>query len=146
MCALRCGGGQRSFRYPRIAEHPWNGSNSRPISLLVGPESANQLVQKKAAHIALRCTRRESVSTMHVSLSWLKVEETLTVSLLVFMWGINVLKVTNCLFKQLAHSSDTHLYNNRHATRGLFTVPRSRTEAGKLITTWNSLPPQVNSS
>ena len=60
-------------------------------------------------------------------------------------WGefdcinIDVLKVQNCLFKQLAHSSDTNRHNTRRATRGLFTVPRSRIEP------WlhGTLPPQV---
>ena len=59
-----------------------------------------QLVQNKAERIALRCTQTESVSNMHVSPSWLKVEERLTASLLIFVRGIDVLKVPNCLFKQ----------------------------------------------
>jgi hypothetical protein len=44
-----------------------------------------QLVQNKAARITLRCTRSECASNMHVSLSWFKVEEKLTASLLVFV-------------------------------------------------------------
>ena len=93
-----------------------------------------KLVQNRASHI----TQRANVSTMQVSLSWLKAEEL-----------HHMLKVPNGLFKQLAHSSDTHMVNTTHGTRGLFTVPRSRTEAGKhtvlntAMTTWNSLPPQV---
>uniref|UniRef100_A0A8C8JYV1 C2H2-type domain-containing protein n=1 Tax=Oncorhynchus tshawytscha TaxID=74940 RepID=A0A8C8JYV1_ONCTS len=35
---------------------------------------------------------------------------------------VNILQVPNCLFKQLAHSSDSHRYNTRHATRGLFSL------------------------
>ena len=69
-----------------------------------------QLAQNKVACITLRCTRRESVSNMYVSLSWLKVEERLTASLFVFVRGIDVLKVPNCLFMQLAQSSDTRRY------------------------------------
>ena len=45
---------------------------------------------------------------MHVNLSWFKVEERLTSSLLVFVRGIDMLKALSCLFKRLAHSSDTH--------------------------------------
>ena len=41
-----------------------------------------QLVQNRAARIELRCTQRVNVSNMHVSVSWLKVEERLTASLL----------------------------------------------------------------
>ena len=86
---------------------------------------------------------------MHVNLSWLKVEERSTSSLLVFVRGVDKLNVPNCLFELLAHSSDTHAYPTRHATRGLFTVPKSRTDYGRrtvlrrAITTWNSIPHQV---
>jgi hypothetical protein len=61
-----------------------------------------------------------------------------------------VLKILNCLFKQLAHSSNTHQYNTRQATRGLFTVPRSRIEVEKhtvqiLIGTTQDMQPEVSS-
>ena len=88
-------------------------------------------------------SEHESISLSHVNLSWLKVEERLTSSLLVLVRGIDMLKAPSCLFKQLAHSSDTHVYPTRHATRGLFTVPKSRTDYGRhtvlhrAMTTWN---------
>ena len=84
---------------------------------------------------------------MHVNLSWLKVEERLTSSLLVFVRAIDMLKAPSCLL--LAHSSDTHAYPTRHATRGLFTVPKSRTDYRRCtllhiaMTTWNSIAHQV---
>jgi hypothetical protein len=64
-----------------------------------------QLVQKKAARISLTYIYMVDKCQQH---AWLKVEERLTASLLVFVRGIDVLKVPNCLFNQLAHSSDTH--------------------------------------
>ena len=67
---------------------------------------------------------------MHVNLSWFKVEERLTSSILVFMRGADMLNAPSCLSKLLAHSSHTHAYPTRHATRGLFTVPKSRTDYG----------------
>jgi hypothetical protein len=73
----------------------------------------------------------EGINDMHVNLSWLKVEERLTASILVFVRGIDTLKAQSCLFKRLAHSSDTHAYPKRHTTRGPFTVPKSRTDSGK---------------
>ena len=57
-----------------------------------------------------------------------------------------MLKAPSCQFKLLAHSSDTHAYPTRHATRGLFTVPKSITDYGRhtvlhrAMTTWNSIP------
>ena len=77
------------------------------------------------------CTHRANMNNMHVDLSWLKVEERLTSSLLVFMRGIDMLNATSCLFQLLAHNSDTHAYPTRHATRGLFTAPKSRTDYGR---------------
>ena len=86
---------------------------------------------------------------MHVNLSWLIEEERLTSSLHVFMRGIDMLNAPSCLFEPLEHSSDTYAYPTRHATRGLFTVPKSRTDYGRCtvlnrtMTTWNSIPHQV---
>jgi hypothetical protein len=45
-----------------------------------------QLVQNRAAQLALGCTQRANIN-MHVNLSWLKVEARSTSSLLVFMRG-----------------------------------------------------------
>jgi hypothetical protein len=77
------------------------------------------------------------------------VEERLTSSLLVFVRGVDKLKIPSCLFKILADSADTHAYPTRHATIGLFTVSKSRTGYGRrtvlhrAMTTWNSIPHQV---
>ena len=109
-----------------------------------------QLGKNRAAQLALGCTQRANINNMHVNLSWLKVEKRLTSSLLVFIRGVDKLKVLRCLFKIIAHSSDTHAYPTRHATRGLFTGPKSRTDYGRrtvlhrAMTTWNSIPHQVN--
>ena len=91
---------------------------------------------------ALGCTHRANINNMHVNLSWLKVEERLTSSLLLFM----VFNSPSCLSKLLAHSSDTHAYPTRNATRGLFRIPKSRTyyerhtALHRAMTTWNSIP------
>ena len=59
------------------------------------------------------------------------------------------MNLPSCLFKILAHSSDTHAYPTRHDTRGVFTVPKFRTDYGRhtvlhrAMTTWNSIPHQV---
>ena len=52
----------------------------------------------------------------------------MTSSLLVFERSVDRLNAPRCLFKLLAHSSDTHTYHTRHVTRGLFTIPKSRTD------------------
>ena len=98
---------------------------------------------------ALGCTQRANINNMHVNPSWFKVYERLTSSLLVFMRGIDMLNAPSCLFEILPHNSDTHVYSIRHATRGLFTVPKSRTDYGRCtvlhraMTTWHSSPHQV---
>ena len=61
----------------------------------------------------------------------------------------DMLNAPSCLSKLLAHSSDTQAYPTRHATRGLFTVPKSRTDYGRHTvlhrekTTWNSIQHRV---
>ena len=79
-----------------------------------------QLAQNRAAQLALECTQRANMNNMHVNLSWLKVEERLTSSLLVFMRGIDML-----------NAPDTHAYPTGHATRGLFTFPKARTDCAQ---------------
>ena len=50
-----------------------------------------QLAQNRAACFALICSQRADINTMHASLSWLRVEESLTASLLLSVRNINVL-------------------------------------------------------
>jgi hypothetical protein len=88
----------------------WSGATKRDLGKL-------QLAQNSAARLALGCTQRANINNMHVNLSWL-----------VFVRGIDMLKALSCLFKRLAHRSDTHAYPTRHVPRGLFTVPKSRTD------------------
>ena len=108
-----------------------------------------QLAQNRVARLALHCNQRADINTMHASLSGLRVEERLTASLLLLIRNIIVLKIPNCLHSQLTHSSDTHTYPTRHATGGLFTVPKSRTNSRKrtvlyrAIIVWNSLPSHI---
>ena len=86
-----------------------------------------QLAQNRATQQAFKRTRGANINDMHVNISWLKVEERLSSSLLVFVKGVDKLKVLCCLFKIRAHSSDTHAYPTRHAT-SLFTIPKSRAD------------------
>ena len=58
-----------------------------------------QLAQNEAAWLVLECTQKASNNNMHVNLSWLKVEERLNSSVLVFVRGIDMLKAPSCLFK-----------------------------------------------
>ena len=60
-----------------------------------------------------------------------------------------MLNAQSCLSKLLAHSSDTHAYPTTHATRGVFTDPKSKTDykrhtvLHRAMTTWNSIPHHV---
>jgi hypothetical protein len=102
----------------------WTGATKRDLEKL-------HLAQNRAVRLVIRCTQRANINDMHVNFSWLKVEERLTSSLLVFMRGIDILNAMSCLFELVAHSSDTHAYPTRHVTRGLFTFPKSRTDYGE---------------
>ena len=84
---------------------------------------------------------------MHVNHSWLKVEERLTSSLLVFMRGIDLLNAPSCLFELLAHSSDTHAYPTRHEVSSQSPSPEQTMEGATVLnramTTCNSIPHPV---
>jgi hypothetical protein len=67
-----------------------------------------QLTQNRAALLSLKCTQKANISNMHVHFPWLKVEERLTSSLLVFVRSFDMLNAQS-LFKLLAHSSDNHV-------------------------------------
>jgi hypothetical protein len=84
-----------------------------------------QLAQNRAARLALHFNQRANINTIHASLSWLR---DWLHHFFFFMTDI-VLKIPNCLHSQLKLISDTHTYSTRHATRGLFTVPKSRTNS-----------------
>ena len=107
-----------------------------------------QLAQNRASRLALHCNQMADINTMHATLSWLRVEERLTASLL-FIRNITMLNIPNVLHSQFTHSSDTHNYPTRHASRGLFTVPKSRTNSRKFtvlyraIIAWNSVPSHI---
>jgi hypothetical protein len=119
----------------------WSCAAERDISQL-------QLVQNKAEGISLRCTQRVNVSNMHVSLSWLRVEERLTTSLLVFVWGVDVFfgsKLSvQAVVTQFGHSSVQHNTCNLRFSQSPGPVQRlGNTVLNIDMTTWNSLPPQV---
>jgi hypothetical protein len=59
----------------------------------------------------------------------LRVDKRLMCSLLVFMRNYTVMTILDCLHNQITYSSDTHTYPTRHATTGLFTVPKSQTNS-----------------
>jgi hypothetical protein len=82
---------------------------------------------------------------MHVNLSWLKMEERLTSSLLVFVRSVDMLNALRCLLKLLAHRSDTHAYPTIHATKGLIRQEQIMGGAQYYIEPWlhGIIPHQV---
>jgi hypothetical protein len=54
-----------------------------------------------------------------------------------------LLNAPSCLFELMAHSSDTHAYATRQVTKGLFTVPKSKTDYGRRTMLHGSIPHQV---
>ena len=88
------------------------------------------LAQNRAAHLALHCNQRADTNTTHATFFFIR---------------NNVLNIPNSLHSQLTRSTDTHTYFTRHTTRGLFTIPRSRTNSRKHTVLYTSHIEQVNS-
>ena len=77
----------------------WSGATKRDLRKL-------QLGQNREARLALISTWRDNINGMHVNLSWLKVEERLTSSLLIFVRGVDKLNVpdTHTCHQRFLHS------------------------------------------
>ena len=105
-----------------------------------------QVVQNKAARLILQCSQYTSITHMHSSLHWLKVEDKLMASLLTSTWAILNNKTPLKQYNRFCKTSNSHIYNTRSATTGTFVVPRANTNAlqrtvgYRAITAWNSMP------
>ena len=105
-----------------------------------------QLTQNRAARLALHCSFRTSIEKMHNELSWMKVNERLACSLILFFKNIYTLHKPFYLYSELLLACESHNYGTRHALRGAFTQPKPKSDALKktvlyrAITYWNRLP------
>ena len=88
-----------------------------------GATKKRQLAPDRAARLALGCTQWANIACQ--SLLAQRGRENDFITSIYERWH-DMLNAPSCLSKLLAHSSDTHAYPTRHATRGLFTVPKSR--------------------
>jgi zinc transporter ZupT len=102
------------------------------IRTLTTVQSCSQMPQKKDLG-KLQLAQRANINNIHVNLSWLKVEDRLTSSLLVFIRGIDMLNALSGLSKLLAHSSDTHAYPTRHEVSSPVQVQNRRWEAHSTV-------------
>lgn len=90
-----------------------------------------QFSQNRAAKLALHCTYRCGVEITHDGLSWMKVNEKLAWSLILFLNSIYTLRIPNYLLPQLLLVSDSHNRHTRRATTGYSTLPKLKTDALK---------------
>ena len=121
----------------------WSAANKSDLNKL-------QLVQNRAARLALRCSTRTNIAYMHTRLSWLSVEQKLLCSLLMFFRNIILNQSPDYFYQQFLKSTNTHNYNTRNASRGHLTLPDANTNFQKhtaiyrSISFWNLLPPHIN--
>ena len=120
----------------------WSSASKQEISKL-------QLVQNRAARLALRCSVRSSVDAMNARLSWMRVDERLACSLILFLNNVYSSQKPFSLFLQLEPANERHGYNTRQALSGHFILPSPQTNALKktvmyrAIAYWELLPPQL---
>lgn len=117
----------------------WSSASKQELAKL-------QLTQNRAARLVLHCSVRSSVDGMHARLSWMKVEDRLACSLVLYLKNIHSSQRPFSLFSQLTPINDRHSYNTRQALSCCFTLPLPRTNALKktvmyrAIVYWNMLP------
>ena len=120
----------------------WSSASKQELSKL-------QLAQNRAARLALHCSVRSSVDVMHARLSWMRVDERLACSLILFLNNVYSSQKPVSLSLQLSPANERHGYNTRQALSGHFTFPLPRTNALKktvmyrAIAYWNVLPSYV---
>ena len=111
-----------------------------------------QLIQNRAARVALCCTKRTNINKMHATLGWPLVRDRLQISLLSFVRNISFSKLPSILYNQLNFSFVIHSYSTRHASQGLFVLPISNTNSMqhtvlyRAIKQLNSLPSKLTQS
>ena len=105
-----------------------------------------QLVQNRAARLALQCRNRTDILRMHECLSWLMVEQRLLASLTLFFRSICFSNKPNCLYKLIQYTSNINNYSTRQVVMERFTVPMAKSNAIKktvmyrAMSIWNTLP------
>lgn len=120
----------------------WSSASKQDVDKL-------QLIQNRAARLALRCSGRSSVEWMHAVLSWMRVDQRLACSLVTFLFNICHIGKPDNLLLQLQPTNTRHGYATRHALGVHFTLPLPRTNALKrsvmyrAVTYWNRLPPHL---
>ena len=123
----------------------WSSASKQELGKL-------QLAQNKAARLALHCSVRTSVDSMHARLSWMRVNERLAYSLIMFLNNVYPSQKPFSLFQQLLAANQRHDYSTRHASNGHFTFPMPKTNALKktvmyrAIAYWRVLPPHLTLS
>ena len=110
----------------------WSGATKRYLGKI-------KLAQNRAVRLALKSTRRANINDMHVNLSWLKVEERLSSSLIVFLRRVDKLNV--CL--NYLHTTRTPKHTPQDISPDVRTDYGRHTVLHRAMTTWNSSPHQV---
>ena len=117
----------------------WSSAAKKDLSKL-------QIAQNKAARLALHCSIRTNVQSMHKKLSWLTVERRLKSSLLMFFRNVMFEKQPLYLSEQTVHISSVSNHRTRQASAGHLVKPSAGSDFGKAtvinraISGWNSLP------
>lgn len=105
-----------------------------------------QLVQNKAARLALQCPYNNGINNMQSCLQWLKVEDRVNAALLFSIWKTLQFKTPLYQYNQLKHNHDSYTYATRQATQVRFMLPKPKpnflkhTIEYRSIKVWNSLP------
>ena len=87
-----------------------------------------QLAQNRVAPLALHCNQRADINTMYVSLSWLRVEERLTASLLLITlcWKSQIVCLVNLntalTHTHLCHQGSFHSPQNQNKFKKAYSI------------------------
>ena len=117
----------------------WSSANCGELRKL-------QVVQNRAARLVLGCSMRASVTMMHNSLSWLTVQNRLSLNSIMLFKSVISHNVPVFIHDQIIFCNSTHRHNTRRASNGQLVIPGPRTNALKrsfiyrALSLWNILP------
>lgn len=112
----------------------------------VGNVKKLQMVQNRAARLALNCAFRTSVAKMHEQLSWMWVNDRWLYTISNFIKSIIIVRSPFMFYKKLPFSKDVHRYQTRHAKAQSFALPKCKTNQSqrtvmfRAMNQWKKLP------
>lgn len=120
----------------------WSSASKKDLTKI-------QVAQNKAARLVLGCSSKTSRDQMYSTLSWLTLNQRITVTLSTMVYNTLTMKMPISQFNQIVYCNSVHNHNTRKANNGHIMTPYPKTNFMKktvlyrAIVIWNNIPIEV---